>query len=154
MKFNYDQWQRDLTQLISESLAEFRSKAAEEMETFALDCHPWNGDIGLAFLTRSELKEDPFLSEAAEMAAWKYFDFGAGLACWQPPPTVASGMRPVYEAAGEENRPKVVREFLERCARAMASKPVQDILAQYRLAENFKITIQHPDTAEEFYPPK
>jgi hypothetical protein len=124
------------------------------MEMFALDCAPWNGMIGLAFLTRSELKDAPFLADVAEMAAWKYFDFSADLPSWQPAIGVASRMRPCYEAAEEANRQDVVRQFCRRCAEAVASEPVQDMLARYRLARDFKITVQHPDTAEEFYPPK
>jgi len=153
MKLHYDKWQTDLAELISAALGEFRSKAEDEMEMFAVDCHPWNGVIVLAFLAHSELKDAPFLSEAAEMAAWKYYDFGAGLTSWQPVCEFASRMRTMYENAGE-NRSDVARQFLQGCAAAVASKPVQDMLSKYRLAKGFKITIPHPDTAEECYPAK
>jgi len=59
----------------------------------------------------------------------------------------------MYENAGE-NRSDVARQFLQGCAAAVASKPVQDMLSKYRLAKGFKITIPHPDTAEECYPAK
>jgi hypothetical protein len=152
MTFFFKQWQSELTQLISDALGEFRSNAEDEMEIFALDCHPWNGVIALAFLTHLELEDAPFLTEAAEMAAWKYYDFGANLTSWRLVSAVASRMRPVYESS--ENRYDVAREFFQGCAAAVASKPVQDTLATYRLAQGFKITIPHPDNAEEYYPPR
>jgi hypothetical protein len=154
MNFDYDQWQGDLSKLIAVALAEFRRQADDEMEIFALDCHPWNGLINLAFLTRSESKEDPLLFDIGEIAVWKYFDFSAELSSWQPALGVASRMRPVYELADEDNRREVVAKFLRSCAEAVASKLVQDMLARFHLAKGFRITVQHPDTGEEFYPPK
>ena len=76
---DYEKWQSELMTLITAALEEFRSEAEDEMEMFAVDCHPWNGTIALAFLTRSESQDDPSLRKASEMAAWRYYDFGAGL---------------------------------------------------------------------------
>ena len=59
-------------------------------------------------------------------------------------------MRAMYEEA-EENRDVIAKTFLEGCAVAVASKQVQDVIAKFRLAEEFKITIPHPDTCEEYY---
>jgi hypothetical protein len=78
MTLTSEECRSDLTTLISTALGEFRAVTDDEMEMFAVDCHPWNGVIVLAFLTHAELKDAPFLSEAALMAAWKYYDFGAG----------------------------------------------------------------------------
>ena len=153
MTIAIEECRSDLTTLVSTALGEFRAGIDDEMEMFAVDCHPWNGVIVLAFLTHAELKDAPFLSEAAEMAAWKYYDFGAGLACWYSASEIGSIMRTAYEKAGDI-RSTVATQFLQACAEAVASKPVQDVLFTYRLAEKFKITISHPDTGEEFYPPK
>jgi hypothetical protein len=153
MEFDFHQWQSDLTSLISTTLGEFRSNAEDDMEMFAVDCHPWNGAIVLAFLTHSEVKDAPFLSDAAEMAAWKNYDFGAGLTSWQPAFGIALRMRTVYEKAGE-NRFYVARQFFHGCGAAVAAKPVQHMLSKYRLANAFKITVPHPDTAEEYYSSK
>jgi hypothetical protein len=153
MMLALEQYRSNLTTLVSIALGEFRAGTDDEMEMFAVDCHPWNGVIVLAFLTHAELEDAPFLSEAAEMAAWKYYDFGAGLQCWRSAPAIGSRMRTAYEEAGDD-RSTVATQFFQACAKAVASKQVQDVLFTYRLAENFKITIPHPDTGEEFYPPK
>lgn len=148
-----EQCRSDLTALFSTALSEFRAVTDDEMEMFAVDCHPWNGVVVLAFLTHAELNDAPFLSEAAEMAAWKYYDFGAALTCWQSASDIGSRMRAAYEEAGG-TRSTVARLFFQACAEAVASKQVQDVLVTYRLAEGFKITIPHPDTGEEYYPPE
>lgn len=153
MKLNINQWQNSLAKLISAALTEFRASTDDEMEMFAVDCHPWNGVIVLAFLTHSELKDAPFLSEAAEMAAWKYYDFGAGLASWQPASNLASAMRSAYEDAGED-RQDVANQFFQGCAAAVASKPVQDALSAFHQVKGFKVSIPHPDSGVEYYPPK
>jgi len=153
MKLNVNQWQNSLAKLIAEALVEFRGTTDDEMEMFAVDCHPWNGVIVLAFLTHSELKDAPFLSEAAEMAAWKYYGFGASLASWQPASDLAAAMRSAYENAGED-RQDVANQFFQGCAAAVASKPVQDALSAFRLAQGFKVSIPHPDSGAEYYRPK
>jgi hypothetical protein len=153
MSLEFRQWQSDLTEVVSTALREFRGAADDEMEMFAVDCHPWNGVVVLAFLTRSESRDAPYLSEAAEMAAWKYYDFGANLACWQSALSLASKMRSAYEEA-RDNRSSVAEQFLQQCAAAVASKAVQDALSTYRLAKGFKITVPHPDKGEEYYRPR
>ena len=151
---NLGEWCADLAKLVANSLTEYRSQANDAMELFAVDCAPWNGVIALAFLTMPELKAAPFLSEVAEMAAWKAYDFGAGLGSWQPLAfDLGSRMRAEYESAGER-RSVVAGQFLRTCAVAVASEMVQAAFSTYRLGENFRITIRHPDTDEEYYPPK
>ena len=144
-----EEYQRDLTTLISTALGQFRTGINDEMEMFAVDCHPWNGVIVLAFLTRAELNDAPFLAEVAEMAAWKYYDFGADLPCWHSSSEIGSRMRTEYEEAGA-NRSTVATQFFRVRAQVVASKPVQDVLFTYRLTDKFKITIPHPDTDEEY----
>ena len=147
---NIDSWQDNLADFISSALTQFRSSADEEMERFAVDCHPWNSLIVLAFLTRAELKEAPSLLDPAEMAGWKYYDFGAGLPISPAAAGIGSKMRSAYENTSD-GKANVARLFLQRCAAAVASKPVQDALATFTLADGFRITITHPDTDEEFY---
>jgi hypothetical protein len=153
MTLAFEQWRRDLTTLFSTALGEFNAGIDDEMEMFAVDCHPWNAVIVLAFLTHAELKDAPFLAEVAEMAAWKYYDFGADLPCWHSELDIGSRMRTEYEKAGE-NRSTVATQFFKASAEAVASKQVQDALFTYRLTEKFKITVPHPDTGEEYYPPE
>ena len=63
------------------------------VEAFALDCHPWNGVLDLAFLTRREAEADPSLGDPDEMAAWEHFHFAEGLAAWAPATRLAAAMR-------------------------------------------------------------
>ncbi len=149
---DYEQWQNELITLIAAALEEFRSEAEDDMAMFAVDCHPWNGTIALAFLTHSESQDDPSLRNVSEMAAWRYYDFGAGLTSWRPAQGVASAMRVVYEGAGED-RHDVSSWFFQGCATASASKRVRQALSRYRLAKGFNLTVPHPDTGEEFYLP-
>jgi hypothetical protein len=149
---NFEQWTDDLSRSMTNALIEFGSKYNEEMAVFAVDCHPWNGVIVLAFLTQSELKDDPLVAEASEMAAWKHYDFGGGLLSWQSASDLGSSMRSAYEQSGD-NRPVVARQFCRACATAVASKPVQDALSSFRLCKDFRITVPHPDTDEEFFVP-
>lgn len=153
MKLELSEWTKDLTMSIATTLGEFRNQSDDEMEIFAVDCHPWNGVISLAFLTHNELFESPFLSEAAEMAAWKYYDFGSSLDSWRLASSIGSRMREAYEKAGG-NRAKVAEEFYRACARCVAATLVQNVLNKYKRTRNFRISITHPDTGMEFYPPK
>lgn len=138
-----------LINLITSALTEFGTD--EEMEVFAVDCHPWNGVIVLAFLTHSELKDAPFLSEAAEMAAWKHYDFGAKLASWRTISGIASAMRNAYEDAGDDRR-DVANQFFRECASAVASNSVQKALSVFRRTKGFRVSVPHPDSGDEYYP--
>jgi hypothetical protein len=141
-----DKWRNELTQFIAAALDQFRTSVKEQMEQFAVDCHPWNGTIILAFLTTSEVEESPFLAEAAEMAAWKLYNFASA-------PELGSRMRESYEQGGND-RAKVAERFFAACAAAAADTSVQEMLSSYKLNRNFKITIRHPDTGHEYYPPR
>jgi hypothetical protein len=102
MRMDYERWQGELTTLITAALDEFRIGTEDDLERFVVDCHPWNGTIALAFLTRSESEDNQFLRETSEMAAWRYYDFGAALRSWRSAPGVASAMRVVYEGGRRE----------------------------------------------------
>ncbi len=150
MSEGIDEWGSDLAQFISAALGEFRTQATQRMEQFAVDCHPWNGIIVLGFLTTNEVEESPFLVEAGEMAAWKLYDFASTLSCSRP--ELGSRMRTIYEQEGGD-KAKVAERFFMACAEAVASKPVQAMLSKYELSTSFKISIPHPDTGKEYYPP-
>jgi len=120
------------------------------MEGFAVDLYPWNAVVILAFLTAKEFEEEPFLADAREMAAWRFYDFASDLSCSHP--GLGSRMRELYETE-RGDKAKVAVEFFVACAKAVASKPVRDALAKYDLSGGFKIMIQHPDTGKEYYPP-
>ena len=149
---DYEKWMSALTTLMTATLTEFRCRSDDEMERFAVDCHPWNGTIILAFLTCAEAQDDPSLRDSSEMAGWKFYDFGASCTSWRAATSLGSAMRLVYEGAGED-RGHVSREFLQACAKAAASEQVQRALSRYRRPEVFDVTIPHPDTGEEYYLP-
>lgn len=150
---NFEQWTTDLSRSITDALRDFRSKVNDEMAVFAVDCAPWNGVIVLAFLTQPELNENPILSEPSEMAAWRYYDFGARLPFGQSVSiALGSHMRTTYEQAGE-NRGDMANQFFRACANAAASEPVIKALSHFSRTAAFRITIPHPDTNEEYYPP-
>ena len=80
------------------------------------------------------------------------YAFTEPLASWQPIADLGWKMRTIYDEAGDK-RSVQARHFFQACATAIASKPVQDALSTFRLTKGFRITIPHPDTDEEFYPP-
>lgn len=149
---DFDQWQSQIADIIATVLREYRGNIDDELEQFAVDCHPWNGVIALALLTHEELESTPFLSEPGEMAAWKHYNCGSSLPVSQRITALALQMRTAYESA-EINRASVANQFFRRCALAVAAQPVQDALSTYRLSVRFKITIPHPDSNEDFFPP-
>ena len=92
---DFDQWQADLTKLIATALGEFTGGKDDEMERFAVDCHPWNGIIVLAFLTKSELKDAPCLSDAAENGYMEILRFRSrhGMLAIRPPSWITNENR-------------------------------------------------------------
>ncbi len=113
---SFDDWRRRLAELVAATLAEFRGSDYDEMEMFAVDCHPWNGILVLAFLTRSEVLDAPSLSDIAEMAAWRYYDFGAALPTWRGGVSgIESAMRRSYESVAG-NRADIATRFFLECA--------------------------------------
>jgi len=155
MKLDVSQWQITLAKLIADVFAEFRASVDDEMEMFVVDCHPWNGGIYLAFLTSSELRDSPFLSEIAEMASWRYYAFDRDFIDLTSSPALAEHaftMRTPYEEADDPH--EVANQYLSACAAALASKTVQDTLATFRRTTGFKISVPHPDSGEEFFPPQ
>jgi hypothetical protein len=114
-----NKWGRELAQFVSAALSEFRTQATEQIEQFAVDCHPWNGVIVLGFLTSCEVEESPFLAEVEEMAAWKHYDVASALSCSHA--ELGSRMRELYEHEGND-KAKVAEQILAMCAGVVASK--------------------------------
>ena len=76
MNTDLDKWAAELALMVSKSLVAFRSQVDEQVEIFAVDCHPWNAIIGLDLpLTTREIMEDPQIANPSAKASWKYFDF-------------------------------------------------------------------------------
>lgn len=143
MSDDMDKWRGDFIRSVADALDEFRAKTNERMVRFAVDCHPWNGVIALAFLTATEVAESPFLIGPDEMAAWKFYNFA-------PAPELGSRMRKLYEQAAGD-KAEVADRFFKACGHAIASKRIQAILSKYDLSEGFTITIPHPDDNGECY---
>jgi hypothetical protein len=150
-KMDYNKWAVALADAIAATLLEFRPRVANRLECFAVDCAPWNGNVFLGLLTQDEGEADQGLREPTRMAEWKFYAFTDSLVAWTPATELASRMRPVYERA--ENRPLVVEQFLQACAKAVATRVVQKALSQYELSPTFRISIPHPDTNKEYYAP-
>jgi len=129
---------------------EFREQVDGQIECFAVDCHPWHGTLDLAVLTHAEVKNDPVLSDPAEMAAWKHYHFASRLASWAAASELAAQMQAAYNAANE-NRAGVAEEYLRACASAVATDEVQQSLARYELSHAFSISVRHPDNEQEYY---
>jgi len=147
-----DKWITGLSGAIANSLVEFRGKVQEQIVIFAVDCHPWNGVLDLALLTASEVKHEPLLADPAEMAAWRHFHFSSGLASWRAAAELELQMRAAYERAGED-RAGVAEDYFRACAAAVASSRVQQSLSGYKLRDDFRISVPHPDTEKEYYTP-
>lgn len=113
----------------------------------ALDCHPWNGDIGISALTATEVARDHSLADPAEMAAWRFFDFASDFECWQEVTEIVREMKTAYYS---EDRLRVVETFIGACAEAITSDVVGAALEKFALAEGFTLSVVHPDTGREF----
>ena len=75
MEFSFSSWGEKLEDLIVRALLDFKKEVSEEMTMFSVDCHPWHGRIGLAFLSRKEAEKTPFLKDPDEIAGWDFFNF-------------------------------------------------------------------------------
>ncbi len=146
-------WIDVLSLAMANTLNEFRERLADRVELLAVDCHPWNGFLDLALLTSSEAKRNPWLSTPSEMAAWQFFHFSSGLASWQPASELARQMREKYSQSSGDLA-IMAEGYLRACAVALASNAVQGSISKYELANSFRLSVPHPDTNEDFYPPE
>ncbi len=147
MDFNFEDWRNRLEKRIVQALAHFRPQMNEPMRMFSVDCHPWHGRIGLAFLSEKAAEVEPFLNDAEEMAGWDHFNFADKDFFFE---TVGREMWETYDQASPDHD-KIAIEFLRQVAQAVASDGVQEKLKTFRQARHFKITITHPDTGREFF---
>jgi hypothetical protein len=113
----------------------------------AVDCHPWNGLVGLAILTASEVAQNPALADPAEMAAWRHYDFSQELTAWQSAAVLASEMKDAYYAG---DRPNVADAFMAACADALSSPQVAEALELLGRSNDFRLSVAHPDDGREF----
>jgi hypothetical protein len=81
------------------------------------------------------------------MAAWRHHDFTQELLSWQPVAVLGREMQAAYEA-GE--RPTVAESFLRSCAAAVSSPQVVAALALLERADEFRVSVTHPDDGREF----
>ena len=147
MNETIEKLKNSFSQFVSTALSEFREQASEQMEQFAVDCHPWNGSILLAFLTTAEVQESPFLAEPEELAAWKYYDIASVRSSTHP--DVGQWMQDAYSQY--DDKAVGAELFFQACADVMASTAIQEILSKYNLSKGFKIVVLHPDTGKEYY---
>jgi hypothetical protein len=87
------------------------------------------------------------------MAAWKFFHFSSGLASWQAEAELGQRMCRHYHQSTEEDRASVAEGYLRACAIALEAGVVQEAISRYELSEDFGLSVPHPDSDEEFYPP-
>lgn len=143
-----DDWQASLANAVAAALRELEPQLKNvSLRMLAIDCHPWNGFLGLAVLTDEDVDGDPLLDDPAEMAAWPHYDCGEGLKSWRSTQSLARAMRDAY-ASGD--RGAVVGAFLTACAGALASSAVGAALDDLTRGPKFRLSVAHPDTGKEF----
>jgi hypothetical protein len=144
-----DDWVPRLAATVAATIREFAPRLGGiPVKMLAVDCHPWNGFVGLAVLTADEAIKDGTLADPSEMAAWHY-GFSEGLASWRPAAPLGSLMRAAYEAA--DDRRAVAEAFLRACAVAMTSPDVAAALESLVRVGDFRISVAHPDDGREFF---
>jgi hypothetical protein len=141
-------WADRLSKAIALALSEFSAQNQEEIEVFAIDCHPWNGQVNLAILTTSEAKADPLLVDAAELAAWKHYGFESQFASWARANELCSSMRETYYRT--DDRAALTDGYLQACATAAMATVVRNGLSAFNLSERFRISVCHPDGNREY----
>lgn len=143
-----EDWMPRLAEAIAGALWEFApTLSGGAVALLAVDCHPWNGTLGLSALTATEAEADSLLNHSAEMAAWKHYDFAASLASWQSATGLGAEMQAAYEAS---ERPALAAVFLSACAAAVHSPSVIEALAVLTQADSFRWSVTHPDSGQEF----
>ena len=143
-----EDWTPRLAEAVAGALREFApTLGGEPVILLAVDCHPWNGTLGLSGLTAAEAEADSLLNDPAEMAAWEHYEFAARLASWQPTAGLGAEMQAAYDAG---DRPAVAAAFLSACAAAVRSPSVSAALTSLTQADGFRWSVTHPDSGQEF----
>ncbi|MEZ5941975.1 MAG: hypothetical protein R3C18_11325 [Planctomycetaceae bacterium] len=142
------EWQRELSLVIAGTLRTLLpSLNNDELAMLALDCHPWNAGLFLAVLTQSEVDADPLLADPAEMAAWNYYDCGEQSDKWVVD-SLCETMRQDYY--NSEDRDTIAQAYFRSCGAAISDELVSDVLNDYRLRPDFRVSVTHPDDGTEF----
>jgi hypothetical protein len=148
-----DDWSRRFAEVVASAVREFGpSLRGVPLVSLAVECHPWNGALGLSLLTDAEAKSDPLLMNPAEMAAWRHYLVSDRLECWCPAVALAREMQTAYEATNDHA--VVAGTFFSACALAMTKPAVVEAIERLERAPNFRISVAHPDSGEEFYSPQ
>ncbi len=150
-----DAWTRGLATVIAAGLREFGACRLRGTPVVALDvgCFPWLGSVELSVLTAEELDADPVLLEPGEVAAWRHYNFTAGLTSWDAAAELGAQMAEAYQAARDGGRAATADAFLRACAVAVASPQVAKALESLERDPRFRVSVKHPDDCREFWPP-
>jgi hypothetical protein len=141
-------WTPRLSSAIAGALCEFTQHVgAEPLVMLALDCHPWNGDIGISALTANEAAINMSLNDPAEMAAWRFFDFAGDFDSWQVVTELGQQMKSAYYSG---DRHAVVESFFIACAAAITSDVVDEAIERFIRIDGFRFSVAHPDNGREF----
>jgi hypothetical protein len=142
-------WARRLAVVIAAAVRELSTRLrGTPVIQLAVDCHPWNGTLGLSVLTAAEVEADPVLNDPSEMAAWRHFNCSAGLAAWQPAGTFGREMQTAYTTAAD--RKAAADEFFRACATAVSSPEVGTAVALLDTDSRFRVSVAHPDDGREY----
>jgi hypothetical protein len=142
------QWQHQLSLAIANTVGALRAQLADDaLVMLAVDCHPWNGGVYLAALTQSEVDADPSLADPAEMAAWKYYDFGESCSNWNVD-SLCDTMRNDYYSSDDHDT--IAQGYLRSCAAALADEAVVLALRHLVLHDGFRVSVTHPDDGSEY----
>ncbi len=146
-------WVKELAIAISAVLAERQEEfSLQPLRMIAIDCHPWSGHLSFGVLTQQEIDSSPILANPDEMAAWTYFEFPSDSVSWHSTKTLAEQMKQAYFRA---DTPKTIAEhYFNECAKALRTTIVQQAIDHYPRGKDFRLSVAHPDTGQEFYVPR
>jgi hypothetical protein len=155
VNFVPEDWIPRLASAIAASLREFGPRQLRGQPIVALDfgCFPWHGSVELSVLTAAEVDADQVLFERGEQAAWHYYNFPVGLASWEPATELGRQMGEAYSADDEGDEDARAEAFLRACALALASPEVTAALGSLQRHPTFRISVAHPDSGRQFWPP-
>lgn len=145
-------WTGELAAVVTDAVAAFaRQVPGVGVTHLALDCHPWNGALGLALLTTAEAEADPTPDDPAEMAAWRHFHFTAGETGWREVEQLEREMRQAYEVSDQSA--EAADAFLAAGAGALSIAETGGAFAVLNRSPAFRVSVAHPDSGRGFYPP-
>lgn len=146
-------WTPQLADAIAASLREFAPRLqGNEVVLLAVICLPWHGLLSLAILTAEELAEDAALADPRSTMEWRYGEFTEEIQSWRQTTPLAQQMRAAYD--GSSDCPAAAIAFLRACATAAATATVTEAVGTLTRANGFRISIPHPDSGREFFPPE